>query len=158
MNKHLRNNGGITLIELLATLAIFSMVSILIYGVLINGMNYSEKSKDNVSRQQEMNILVTTITKAHESYSSYEIVVDQNPDANKIQLIGKDGSGTVVSAVDLSNEHYIYSLYNSQESDEVPFSNATTIHTSQPLYIKLIIKDRKQPSQKSEIKTIISRL
>lgn len=158
MMKHLRNNGGITLIELLATMAIFSIVSILIYGVLINGMNYSEKSKDNVSRQQEMNILVTTITKAHETYAMYDIVVDQSPDANRIQLIGKDVSGTVVNTVEISNENFVYSLVNSQGSTEVPFSTTTTVNSSQPLYIKIIIKDKKRPSQTSEIKTIISRL
>ncbi|MEH7381980.1 prepilin-type N-terminal cleavage/methylation domain-containing protein [Bacillus sp. JJ1533] len=158
MKKYLRNSDGITLIELLATLAIFSIVSILIYGVLLNGMNYSEKSKDNVSRQQEMNILVTTITKAHETYASYDIVVDQSPDAHNIQLIGKDATGNIVHTVDIANENYVYSLYNSQESNEVPFSTETTVDSSQPLHIKIIIKDKKQPSKTSEIKTIISRL
>jgi hypothetical protein len=32
------------------------------------------------------------------------------------------------------------------------------VSTTQPLYLKIIIKDKKQPSQTYEVKTIISRL
>jgi len=158
MIKRLRNHDGITLIELLATLAIMSIVSILIYGVLFNGINYSEKSKETVSIQQEMNILVAKITKTHESYASYDIVVNQNPNAKKIQLLGKDATGKTVRVIEISNDDYVYSLFNYKGNSEVPLSTVKTVNTSQPLYIKIIIKNKKKPNQTSEVKTIISRL
>jgi prepilin-type N-terminal cleavage/methylation domain-containing protein len=151
MNKSLSNENGITLIELLATLAIVSFVSILLYGVLMDGFNYSKKSKEKVSLQQEMNIVVTSITKFHESYGSYEIKVD-GPNSSKIQLIGTD------KTIELSNPSYEYSLIDYKGVTETPFSPTTTVSTTQPLYLKIIIKDKKQPSQTYEVKTIISRL
>jgi prepilin-type N-terminal cleavage/methylation domain-containing protein len=158
MITRLQKNDGFTLIELLATLVIISIVSTLIYGVLLDGFNYSKKSEDNVSIQQEMNIFFTTITKVHESYTSYDIVVDQNPNANKIQLIGKDITGKVVRTVEISNDNYVYSLFNYQGGSDVPLSTSTTINTSQPFYVKIIITNKKQPNQTYGIKTIISRL
>jgi prepilin-type N-terminal cleavage/methylation domain-containing protein len=158
--KSLTNEDGITLIELLATLAILSIVSVLLYGVLLNGFHYSKKSQEKVSIQQEMNIIVTSITKFHESYETYEIKVDHNPDASKIQLIGKD-SGTVVKTIELSNSNYEYSLFDYSGPTETALPQLPAIKnviTSQPLYIRLLIKDKKHPSQTYEVKTIISRL
>lgn len=154
----LSNENGITLIELLATLAIVSIISILLYGVLLNGFDYSKKSKEKVSLQQEMNIAVTSITKFHESYGAYDIKVDRNPDASKIQLLGKKPDGTVDKTIELSNSNYEYSLYDYKNTPETLLSLTTSVSTAQPLYIKIIIKDKKHPSQTYEVKTIISRL
>lgn len=157
MFKALSNDDGITLIEVLATLAIMSIISILLYGVLMNGFDYSKKSQEKVSIQQEMNIVVTSITKFHESYESYQIKVDHNPDASKIQLLGKD-SGSVVKTIELSNSDYVYTLFDYSGSTETTLPVTKDVLTAQPLYIKIIIKDKKHPSQTYEIKTIISRL
>ncbi|MEY2192666.1 type II secretion system protein [Neobacillus sp. BF23-41] len=158
MIKHLQNEDGITLIELLATLAILSIIGSLLYGVLLNGIDYSKKSKATVSLQQEMNIIITNINKVHESYGSYNIVVNRNPDASKIQLLVKDSTGTVIRTIELSNTDYEYSLFDYHGTTEVPFLNTTSVNTSEPLYLKIIIKDKKNPSQTYEVKTIISRL
>ncbi|WP_045523452.1 type II secretion system protein [Neobacillus niacini] len=155
--KRLSNEDGITLIEILATLAIVSIISILLYGVLLNGFDYSKKSKENVSLQQEMNIVVTSITKFHESYGAYDIIVD-GPNSSKIQLLSKKPDGTVDKTIELSNSSYEYSLFDYKGTTETPFSPTTNVSTAQPLYIKIIIKDKKQPSQAYEVKTIISRL
>ncbi|WP_419956023.1 PulJ/GspJ family protein [Neobacillus niacini] len=158
MYKSLSNDDGITLIEVLATLAIMSIISILLYGVLMNGFDYSKKSQEKVSIQQEMNIVVTSITKFHESYRSYDIKIDHNPDARKIQLLGKDSAGTVVNTVELSNPDYEYSLYDYSGTIETTFPTTRNVNTSQALYIRITIKDKKNPSQTYEVKTIISRL
>lgn len=158
MISRLQKNDGITLIELLATIAILSIISILIYSVLIDGLNYSKKSEDKVAIQQEMNILLTALTKAHETYASYDIVIDQNPNGNKIQIIGKNDTGSVVGTVEISNENFLYSLINDQGGTEVNLSTSTHVDTSHPLYIKVIIKNKNQPSLSFEESTIINRL
>ncbi|MEH7276293.1 type II secretion system protein [Neobacillus vireti] len=160
MKKHisLTNENGITLIEVLATLAIVSFISILLYGVLINGFDYSKKSQEKVSLQQEMNIVVTTITKFHESYGEYDINLDPNPGSSKIHLLGKKTDGTIDKSIELSNPNYEYSLYDYKSTPETPLSLTTSVSTAQPLYIKIIIKDKKHPSQTYEVKTIIARL
>jgi prepilin-type N-terminal cleavage/methylation domain-containing protein len=158
MITHLKKNNGFTLIELLAAMSIFSIVMILLYGVLSNGMDYSKKSMGNVSVQQELNILITTMTKIHETYPSYDIIFDHNPDATSIKLLGKDDTGRVVYTNELSTGNHTYSLMNYQGDSEVFLSTVTTVDTSQPLYIKCKIHNTKHPDQKAEIKTIISRL
>ncbi|MEM5016515.1 type II secretion system protein [Metabacillus indicus] len=158
MRTHLQKNDGFTLIELLAVLVILSIVGTLVSSVLLNGINYSKKSEEQVSIQQEMNLFLTTITTSHETLTSYELVADHNPAANTIKLIGKDASGKIVRTAELSNENYVYSLYNHQGGRDVPLPASTTIQTSKPFYIHIIITSKKQPNQTYEIKTIISRL
>jgi prepilin-type N-terminal cleavage/methylation domain-containing protein len=155
--KSLTNENGFTLIEVLATLAIVSFISILLYGVLLNGFDYSKKSKEKVSLQQEMNIVVTSITKFHESYESYDIKVDGS-NSSKIQLLTKNPDGTVKKIIELSDSNYEYSLIDYKGTTETPFPLTTSVSTAQPLYIKIIIKDKKHPSQTYEVKTIIARL
>jgi prepilin-type N-terminal cleavage/methylation domain-containing protein len=158
MIKHLSKEDGITLIELLATLTILSFLIVLTYGILFNGFNYSKKANEQVTLQQEMNLFTTTITKMHESESTYDIVVDANPNASTITLIGKNAAGTIDRTFDFSNSNFQYTLYNYSGNVDTPFNTTTTIDTTHPLFIKIIICNKKSPTQKYEVKTIISRL
>ena len=67
------NQRGITLIELLATLAILSIVSILIWSIFFQGTNYSNKAMTKNQMQQEANIIITNLTKIHQTSDSYDI-------------------------------------------------------------------------------------
>lgn len=152
MNKNPSKEDGITLIELLATLAILSLVIVITYSVFFNGLNYSKKANDAVALQQEMNITIESITKFHESQSAYDIKVDQSPFASKITLIG---SNTLV----ISNDQYEYSLYDFSGGTENLITDNKHINTStEKLFIKMIIRNKKNPDEKYELRTVISRL
>ena len=62
--KQIKNQSGITLIEVLATITILSIVSVIIYNVFSNGLRYSSQAEDTVLIQQEANYLLTAIKKA----------------------------------------------------------------------------------------------
>jgi prepilin-type N-terminal cleavage/methylation domain-containing protein len=149
MTKHPSRESGITLVELLATLAILSILVVLSYGLFFNGLSASQQGKEQVNIQQEMNLLMTTITKIHETEDTYSIVVDQYPNAHTVQIKG----GT--KSFEFSNSNFEYKLdYYQQVGTLLP----NTIQTKDPIYITVVISNKDMPSQKYEVKTIISRL
>lgn len=158
MIKHLSKEDGITLVELLATLAIVSFLIVLTYGVFFNGTNYSKKATEQITLQQEINLFTSTITKFHENETSYEIEVDRNPNANFVKLTGKNASGNIDRTFDFDNNDFQYSLYTYSGNVDTPLDTSKPIITSEPLYIKVIISNKKSPSQKIVVKTIISKL
>ena len=76
--KQWKNQRGVTLIEVLATLTIMSLFGGIVYGVFINGMNYSSKAKDTVSIQQEANYVLTILKEMQEKKDSYTVSVSQD--------------------------------------------------------------------------------
>ncbi|WP_064093112.1 type II secretion system protein [Rossellomorea aquimaris] len=69
----IRNERGLTLIELLVTLTILSVVSVVIWNVFFQGINYSKKASSQNIIQQESNILTMKLTKIHQTSKSYEL-------------------------------------------------------------------------------------
>lgn len=59
------NERGVTLIELLATLAIIGVIMALITSVFINGSKASERNTSNQRLQQEANYIVEVIRKEY---------------------------------------------------------------------------------------------
>ncbi|WP_223591141.1 PulJ/GspJ family protein [Neobacillus bataviensis] len=68
-----RDESGLTLVEVLATLAIFSMVAVIIWSVFFQGFNFSEKAISKNFMLQESNILVTNLKRVHQKLIKYEI-------------------------------------------------------------------------------------
>ncbi len=65
--KQMKNQAGITLIEVLATITILSIVSVIIYSVFSNGLRYSSQAEETVLIQQEANYLLTLLKEQHEN-------------------------------------------------------------------------------------------
>ncbi|MGG1677592.1 type II secretion system protein J [Neobacillus sp. NRS-1170] len=68
-----RDESGLTLVEVLATLAIFSMAAVIIWSVFFQGLNFSEKAISKNFMLQESNILVTNLKRVHQKLIKYEI-------------------------------------------------------------------------------------
>ncbi|WP_102345390.1 PulJ/GspJ family protein [Bacillus sp. Marseille-P3661] len=151
MKDTLTKQTGITLIELLAALAILSVLISLTFGVLINGINYSKTAETNVLLQQDANYIFSFLTTQHETQSSYTIQFDQNPNASTITVLNASGDSTV-----LSSPNHEYSLYT---SSSIPLPNNTIITpSSQNFFIKLVITDKKKPNLQFELQTTLSRM
>lgn len=69
----IRTQRGITLVELLAVLAILSLIGTLIWSVFFQGFNFSKKAETKNRIQQEANILVTNLIKIHQSSDEYKV-------------------------------------------------------------------------------------
>jgi prepilin-type N-terminal cleavage/methylation domain-containing protein len=69
----IRDERGLTLVEVLATLTILSIVSVIIWSVFFQGYKFSQKAISKNFILQEANILTTNLTKIHQTIDIYEI-------------------------------------------------------------------------------------
>lgn len=74
----IKSQRGITLVELLATLALLSFIGIIIWGVFFQGVSFSQKSSTKNALQQEANFVITSLTKIHQTSDHYQISSDEN--------------------------------------------------------------------------------
>ncbi|MCL6571832.1 MAG: prepilin-type N-terminal cleavage/methylation domain-containing protein [Bacillus sp. (in: Bacteria)] len=68
-----RDERGLTLVEVLATLILLSIVSVIIWSVFFQGYKFSQKAISKNFMLQEANILTTSLTKIHRTLEIYEI-------------------------------------------------------------------------------------
>lgn len=73
MIKYIKNNQGITLVELIAALALVSMVAILIMTTLGIGFKHSIAESNKTSAQQEANLIVSKLMNQHRKGDCYYI-------------------------------------------------------------------------------------
>lgn len=76
----MRNERGLTLVELLAVLALVAIIMTLIISVFINGAKASERSTTNQRLQQEANYIVESIRNEYLRLEDtvFELYVDQD--------------------------------------------------------------------------------
>ncbi|WP_078552416.1 PilW family protein [Bacillus alkalicellulosilyticus] len=155
MKRMLNQQDGITLVELLATLAIMSFLLTLLYGVFFSGMNHVKKGQDTVALQQEANYITNLLTKMHQTQDTY--IIDINPTTKALTIT--DHSGTKYT---ISNPNLEYKIsYQTGATPETAIVTETTFHPKAPInptkivHIKLVIIS---PNQQFEVKTILSRM
>src|SRR5690606_4866530 len=69
--RYISQQEGITLIELLAALAITSLIIILSFSVLTSTFKFNDKSQAHINLRQEANILITNIRKHHQKQEPF---------------------------------------------------------------------------------------
>lgn len=84
MRNYLKNNRGITLVELIAALALVSMVAILIMTTLGIGFKHSIAEANKTSTQQEANLIVSKLMNQHRKGDCYFIKQGGSPNNYKI--------------------------------------------------------------------------
>lgn len=72
----IRNERGITLVEVVATIVILSFIGVLISTVLLNSMKFSDTLISKNTMQQQANYILSTLTKIHQQEEEYEITQD----------------------------------------------------------------------------------
>lgn len=68
-----KNENGITLIEILASVVILSLIGSIIWNVFFQGYNFSQEALSKNSMQQEANFIINDLLKIHQTSEQYEI-------------------------------------------------------------------------------------
>ncbi|MBB6445854.1 PilW family protein [Bacillus benzoevorans] len=151
------NQKGITLIELLAVLTIFSIIAGVLYSVFMNGLNYSTKAKDTVLIQQEANYLLNLLKKQHEKDRDYTVKIENNE-----TFMILEGETVVISENDSDFLYFICDLDNQGENScEKPYAANFSKQINplkEPFRMKLMLKSKKDHNLQFEVETILSRL
>lgn len=162
----LKTEKGMTLLEVLLAFAVFSIVITVIWAVLFQGLNYSDRLKNNSFMQQEANLFMTALTRIHQTApEKYTIIFDDNPNATTVTIESPEMVST------FSNEEFVYSLYTmdglplqtyEDEDGYILFNDEEKFIEIYPnridLPIKIVIKDRMNSNSSVEIETIISKI
>lgn len=93
------NERGITLVELLAALALFGVISVLIWNFFFQALNFNEREVTKNQLQQEANLIVNTIQQLHtkstinsitSSTSNNTLTIDYDIDNKKVDFDKKN--------------------------------------------------------------------
>jgi len=132
------NEKGITLLELLAALALFGVISVLIWNLFFQTLNFNDRSVTQNQLQQEANIILSTIQQMHTKSTITAIEIDTD-ESLKISYLDKNcnlsepikfsnSSMTyILNQIDLPNTEFSLNLtLTSKSNDEISFDAKTT--------------------------------
>jgi len=147
----MKNQKGITLIELLAAVSILLIISSIIYGVLISSNKNYKNISETVNLNQEANLILATIRnyhqkEVHHTYDVngkeiYKLMYDST--AKKAYI----GASSPTTPLQKEGLNIIIKIDGSELSGDKP------IYPADPLY--LYIKLYTQQGQSYEIETVI---
>lgn len=154
----MRNEKGMTLVELIAVLAIAGIIVALIASVLASGSNASQRTSLNQQLQQEGNIIVEKIRaqyllnqKEDSVPDSFEIVVQND----KLLFRDETGANMVIS------EGFKYDLDPASTNPSSPTKKMVVLDRTRKSEFNLIIRgktDSNTPDQEYKINTSFSKL
>ncbi|MEH7304936.1 type II secretion system protein [Neobacillus drentensis] len=139
----IHNQRGLTLIELLVTIAIVSFIGIIIVNILSQSVIYSQKSISKNFIQQEANILNTQLIKIHQKSKQYTFT-NSNCEIN-VFINNKDNSTQTQL---FTNSKLCYSINLS----------GTVIPGQEDKNLILTVSDRNDSSNNVVITTLLYRL
>lgn len=158
MNKYLKNQKGLTLIELLASILITIVLSFFSYNLLVKGLDHYENIKSTTSLRDEADYLMAMLVK--EIYTTKETEISTFPDIDTNRyyfIISKSGS-TYKTGFD-NGLLFVHGVPHSTENDKIIISNKSTIEkVENGLYKVNLVLENKQKKQEmkfeNEIRTI----
>ncbi|WP_052131634.1 type II secretion system protein [Planococcus sp. CAU13] len=133
----MRNENGITLVEILAALAIVGIITAVIASVLITGTSSADRTSSKQQLQQEANYIVEVIRAEYLKNGTLEIDIKADSPNKKLLM-----DENVVS------EGYSYLIHDLDNLDYDPvnniiFSNELNFFTDDNIRVKIDIKDGK---------------
>lgn len=143
----MKNEKGITLVELLGVLAITGIIVVAIMSVFSTGANSSERTTSRQQLQQEANLIVEQIRSSYLENEKSDLVNDQfivKVEDDKLMI-------TTIDELDVKilSTNYQYKLAESLEEPEI-IMNRTKVS---PFYLEICSND-----QCFEVETSFSKL
>ncbi|CEG28038.1 PulJ/GspJ family protein [Bacillus sp. B-jedd] len=146
----MKNQKGITLIEVLGTLAILTIVSGLVYGVLIGTTNNYNRLSAKADLSREANLILATIKNYHEKTEK----TAGNPRA-EYEIDYLSGQYFIGAKNAATNQLYSKNFMVEVIKDGVLVDSKIKIPSTEPLKLKVIVKNSK--GQFYETDTIIKK-
>lgn len=101
----MRNEKGITLVELLAAIVIVGFLTLLIWRIFFQTIDYNSYAVTEQTLQQEANVILSTLQAQH----TRETIIKLSTDGSKIDALLEDGSTITIS----KRPGITYALYGS---------------------------------------------
>ncbi|WP_017381164.1 type II secretion system protein [Paenisporosarcina sp. TG-14] len=152
--KLLKSEKGITLIELIAALALVSMVAVLIMTTLSIGIQRSVVESQKTKIQQEANLITSKLLNIHRSGNCYQIDITEN---NDLQVLTYDDPNQSTcenvfnKTITINNADYDISTMNSP----LPLEKINPTKENNSISIVLTLESRRTINY--EISTTLSR-
>src|SRR5690606_20025775 len=132
----MKNEKGITLVELLGVLAITGIISVDIMSVYSTGANSSERTTSRQQLQQEANVIVEQIRSSYIENEKTDLVNDQF-------LVKVEDDKLMITTIDeldvkILSTNYLYKLAESLEEPEI-IMNRTKVS---PFYLEICSNDQ----------------
>lgn len=140
-----RHEAGVTLVEVLVTLALVSLVAATLWSMLMVSSKYHVTETKKTHLQQEANRIIVEIQKSHRKCLSYTLAIsaDQimisNCERENKNSVDTVFEGNFIYASNLEGEKFIVPKNESQYD------------------LELLVKDRNNPNLIEKIETSISR-
>ncbi|WP_277584452.1 prepilin-type N-terminal cleavage/methylation domain-containing protein [Psychrobacillus antarcticus] len=128
------NEKGITLVELLAALALFGVISVLIWNLFFQALNFNDRAVTQNQLQQEANIILNTIQQMHTKSTIKEIKVTDDGFLNINDCIPSDSAKFNNTAIKYqvnnitlpSKEFTLELTLTSKSNEKISFDAKTT--------------------------------
>jgi prepilin-type N-terminal cleavage/methylation domain-containing protein len=142
------NERGLTLTELLVTLAILSFTGILVWSVFFQGYQYSQKAVTKNLLQQEANILIANLTNIHQTSRLYELI--NQPCELKVLVTNRD------KATGLDSQQTLV-FNNPQMCIESNYYGSVDPYLFD-IELEIALKDKQNSSNSLAVETLLYRL
>jgi type II secretory pathway pseudopilin PulG len=140
----IKNERGLTLVEVLATVIIFTLVFILVWSIFFQGTNYSKKAVSKNQMQQEANVIISSLNSIHKRSTEYTFT------SNNCKISIRYTAQNVAKTEVFENSQMCIELNNNSTSPVIP--------KKADVDIELVITEKDNPNNKVRIYTLLSRL
>lgn len=152
-----KNEKGITLIELLAALVLFGIITVLIWSFFFQALNFNDREVTKNQLQQEANIIVNTIQQLHTKYT----ITEFTSTSSSLYVKGKKmiGEGEITYTEEtFKKEQIVYgitvrTIKPSDKTFRDSFDNPVT-----EFELSITLSSKQDPNVKYVTKTIFSKL
>jgi type II secretory pathway pseudopilin PulG len=146
----MRTERGITLVEVLATVTILSIIGITIWQIFFAGYNFSQKSVTKNMLNQEANLVITTLTRIHQTEEEYRIISA----GCKISVLDKTNKEIAL----FTHPQYCFRAENPIDFSELPPDPHTPSTDGNDIELIVRISENSNNTNHVAVRTLLYRL
>ncbi|WP_404329435.1 type II secretion system protein J [Mesobacillus maritimus] len=154
------NQRGVTLTELLVTLAILSFAGILIWSIFFQGYKFSETATTKNRLNQEANIVIANLTNIHQT-SEYYKIYNTTPCEIYVEITNTAESATV-QTMEFKDSELCFESNSDRETPILITTPDETVVNQDPFYndleIEIVVSDKMNPTNKVTVDTVLYRV